>query len=501
MRRLPLLALLALGCRTKDVPDTALNGGPGFDSDAQSEDSGGTPDVELPGERLCPSSAFSEDPETPLLWATRGSELFFLKAGGELVSAHVFGEDLSPPEDATLNIQVSVSGAGLGAVGAWTSIEQPEGGWSELVLFDRSGEALAVSSEGDSTSTWLRVGEDGLTYARGYVNNDSRQGLRSGILMSSDGSIEELDGYVPRSFRNSEGWLVACSTADDHCAWIKPGEDPRYVRSVSSSELIQVPGWLATMESVDGAPTLRWASPDEENTLDLSESFPNVPFEELRVLHTKPEGWVLIGRQPSNEEPPRLNTLLLVNVHTGEAETGSVDLPDGLWRFWDNRCPSPLVQVSSAGDLLLLLRGEASGGVYHQPLDGSALTLLGEAITDIYGIWPVENAGTVQILASSGQSSFCPLTSWAEPEEGDAPLEGDTLQVLLDVGVGPAVQLAPNRGTAGQWPLRPAMFTSDGLCGLWDDPELSTPGTVLIDVTEGSRVELDTDYTGWGWLW
>lgn len=479
-----LTILLCLGaCRGKDTADTALNGGPGWDSGGEVTS------------LLCPTEE-TGDPERLSLWTQDGQDLLAMQADGTTRTLHTFGEDLSPPDGATFTLSLSVNADWIGALGVWTW-EEGAGvsqALDEVVVFDRAGARVARTTEAQDSGPTLYLGPDG-SVAR-------PRGSQAGLFMDADGQVTVLEGWRPIGRRGTDGWLPACTLDDTQCGWISLEDDPLHLSDHRAAETLMVGGvmvWLSEDHEGGGA-ALVWDRPDAVNAAPLGTVWPNATFAELVVLHTRVEGRVLVGRQRTGEEAPMLNTLLVADVRNDTTTTVQPALPEDQRPHWQHTCPNPLVQITTDGDLLFVLRDDATAAVWATDTSAQSWTRWGQPVTDLFNIWPVENNGTLQVPASSGDASPCPEVSWAEPDAELEAIPGDSVQIVLHEGAGPSLTLPPPRGP-GLWPMEPVMMNGPGTCGMYLDARDGSGEPTILDIQAETEVRLGTDHARWGWLY
>lgn len=522
----PAFLLFSLACRHKDLVDTGDTHGPGYDSVTNGDDdsSDDSPITESPTDDsppdsppdspvdtgdpvplMCPSSGLS-DREQLTLWGSDGADLWLMHADYSSFIVHTFGADFSLPSGLSPNVGARISGPVLGAVAAWSDSGSGQA-WSELILFDAAGNLLARTTNGGSWSTMIYLGESGiLAYDRGPIDvMDSSQGYNDGLALYPDGTTVELAGWHPIGWE-VDGYVPVCSTDNTSCAWVDPLDlaNPILSRPYPDQSQIYTSGRVIWVDDdLNGqGPGVAWETPAGTNTASLSGIFPLEADPFLRIIDDQDEGYILVSWSQVPWEHPDLSTLAWVDVNTGTVRSVSPTLPDG-WRLFEDSsyCPGPSVQLTSLGELNFMLRTDSIAAMWNTDVDLHDWERWGSGFTDVYGLWMVEHAGTAQILGSSGSNAPCSARTWTPDSSGESLIGGDNIQILMNNGAGPSVEL-PAQGTPGNWPLEPTNMTGDGKCSMYFDPRGGgDPVPTIIDIEAGTETPLTDPPDRWYWLY
>jgi hypothetical protein len=414
---------------------------------------------------LCPSTAREAD--EIVSWAADGDALSFVRMEGSVAPAHTFfGAHPSGTVAvaATARADLIVASATWYA-GVWPDIELA----TELAAFDRAGSLLWTHEEEDVYASLVYQGEDGtVAWDRGYLDFDAANPHVPGLAFTADGTATELagwpvappiDGAVPTCDGSTCGWQDASGAAIgpervDFVLWrvgvgdhiLEPDLYGRTVgiRSEGPGDSVFIP--------VDGASRL-----DDVELLDVEG-----PFALLRA-----EGH-------------------LFRFDADRSTLTPFDLvpPEGLRLFEDSDyCPARPPGLDEAGDLLVALRTDATGSLWHTDLAGSTWEPVGDAVTDVLWLSGEATGATTVLSAISAGETYCQEIPWsgdseAHPGSWTQLVRGDVI-VSLDSAILPAW------GTVS--------LSEDGACALLPDGD----GVAVFDIERESYAPV---VAAGGWL-
>lgn len=521
------LLLLASACRHKDALDTVDSRSPGYDSvhdqtdDSPADSPDDSPITESPADDspddspvdteppepalMCLSSGLS-DPNQLTLWGGSDAELWAMRADYSTLLLHTFGADFTLPQGVDPDISMRINGPLLAGVAAWNDSSTGQA-LSELILLDNAGNLVARTTAGDSWSTMIHLGDNGLlAYDRGPIDvMDITQGYHDGLALYPDGTTVELVGWHPIGWE-VDGYVPVCSTDNTTCAWVDPLDlaNPILTRPYPDQTQVHTSGVVIWVDDdVNGqGPGLAWETPAGTSFASLSGIFPLEADPFLRIIDHQDEGYVLVSWSQVPWEHPDLSALAWIDIHTGAVQTVQPTLPEG-WREFEETtfCPGPVVQLTSIGELNFMLRTDSMAAMWNTDVNLVDWERWGAGFTDVYGLWMVEHAGTAQILASTASNTTCAARTWTPDSSGEALLSGDNLEILMHDGAGPSIQLPPH-GTLGNWPLEPTNMTGDGKCSMYFDARGGgDPIPTIIDIEAGVETPISGPPQRWYWLY
>jgi hypothetical protein len=394
----------------------------------------------------------------PVLVATRGDELLFIRGDGTHFVAATFPTHDGPGQPAW---QIAIAG-GYVAVAGYTW----GGKWAEghSVLLDRAGHVLFSSLPPKAVVTAVYVNASGeAVFVDPY--------LARSFVAHADGSSAEVDGAAAIGAPTSTGRFVAQrggkNGLEPEFGWAGPGAD---FTPLAYAHKLTYPIAAGDEALYIGERDGEWVFVREKD--GSATTFPIA--DDVYGVSSTSDGWAVMTGSNSG-----------IWLAAPGAGPELVSLPNNEAPFGMDPFQGIAVGPTD-GELLLAARDASRGGLFRSGDGGASWSRVGPTFAKIQNL-DVANRGGTYMLAATDQSGYFFTAPWKAPEtSADAPDHrgAGVFLVRPSQGITRSIQLDPGRSTG-------VVVSNDGLCAAFEkhgaihtlDVEGGATGKLLDDNT------------------